>query len=137
MWEPLLRESPPDAPWVGPIRAQMAEVAGAAGIRYTLPDAPQIGALARPDADAVAAAEAMTPEEQKAMIEGMVGQLAERLATEGGPAAEWARLITALEVLGEMDRAMAIYTEAQQRFAPGSPDGALIEAAAIDAGLTR
>ncbi len=42
------------------------------------------------------AAAEMTPEDRQAMIEGMVGQLRDRLATEGGPAEDWARLIGAL-----------------------------------------
>ena len=43
----------------------------------------------------------------------MVEGLAARLAAEGGPAPDWARLITSLGVLGETDRAKAIWAEAQ------------------------
>jgi cytochrome c-type biogenesis protein CcmH len=50
-------------------------------------------------------------------IRGMVEGLAERLATQGGPASDWARLIRALTVLGEKDRAAAILGEARQKFA--------------------
>lgn len=133
-WRPLLEQSAPDAPWVGAIRAQIEEVAARAGVRYSLPPA---GApmLSGPSAADVDAAQSLSAEDRQAMIANMVEGLAERLATEGGPAAEWARLITALTVLGQTDRAAAIYSEAQGVFAQ-DPDGlTLIEAAAAQAGL--
>jgi cytochrome c-type biogenesis protein CcmH len=58
----------------------------------------------------------MTPEERMDMIRGMVAGLSDRLATEGGSPDEWARLIRAYGVLGETDRAAAIWAEAQQVF---------------------
>lgn len=134
MWQPLLADSPADAPWVAPVRAQIAEVARAAGIRYDLP--PPAG-MAGPDADAVAAAAEMTAEERQAMVAGMVDRLADRLATTGGPAEEWARLITSLGVLGETDRATEILTEAQALFADSPGDAAVIAAAGAQAGLIR
>jgi cytochrome c-type biogenesis protein CcmH len=50
------------------------------------------------------AAAEMAPEDRAAMIEGMVEGLAGRLATEGGPPEDWARLITAFGVLGAASR---------------------------------
>lgn len=132
MWEPLLQQGPEDAPWTAPIRAQIEGVARAAGIKFTLEER---GPDAGPDAAAVAAAADMSPQEQQAMIAGMVGQLSDRLATEGGPASDWARLITSLGVLGEMERATAILTEAQGLFAKSPADAAVIEAAGKAAGL--
>ncbi len=64
----------------------------------------------------------MTADDRTGMIRGMVEGLSDRLASEGGPPEDWARLITALGVLGETDRATAIWTEAQQVFA-GSTRG--------------
>jgi cytochrome c-type biogenesis protein CcmH len=64
------------------------------------------------------------------MIEGMVGGLAERLATEGGPPQDWARLINAQIVLGRTEDAQAIYEEARQVFADVPEALALIEEAA-------
>jgi len=127
-----LTESLPDAPWVGPIRDQIEAVAAEAGVRYQLPE------LARgPDAGDVAAAQDMSEEDRDAMIRGMVQQLSERLASQGGPASEWARLIGALGVLGETERASAIWAEAQGVFA-AEPDGlALIRQAAEQAGVAN
>jgi cytochrome c-type biogenesis protein CcmH len=121
LWEPLLREGPEDAPWMEPIRAGLQEVADRAGIKYQLPDAKG------PSAGDVAAAGQMTPEARQEMIKGMVGQLESRLSTEGGPIADWLKLINALGVLGEADRAK---TAAEQAKA-AHPD----QAAALDAAL--
>ncbi|MGH1412225.1 MAG: c-type cytochrome biogenesis protein CcmI [Pelagimonas sp.] len=137
MWDILLRSSPPDAPWVGPIRAQIEELAYRAGeTRYQLPPLPQShDAPAGPSAEDMAAAADMTPQERQEMILGMVENLSERLASEGGPAAEWARLITALGVLGQTDRAQAIYSEAKGVFADDAGSLDQIMAAAARAGL--
>jgi cytochrome c-type biogenesis protein CcmH len=59
----------------------------------------------------------MAPEDRAAMIEGMVAGLADRLATEGGPPEDWARLITAFGVLGRREQAQAVYDEALTVFA--------------------
>lgn len=141
MWDSLLRDSPPDAPWVPPIRDQIEDMAYLAGqSRYQLPDLPTSPAPASPQApgpsgDDVAAAAELTPEERMQMIQGMVSQLSERLAEEGGSAEEWARLINALGVLGETERAAAIWGEAQSVFAQNAESIALINAAAQRAGL--
>ena len=58
----------------------------------------------------------MTDDERTEMIRGMVDGLSDRLATEGGPASDWARLIGALGVLGETERAAAIWNEARDVF---------------------
>ncbi|MFQ6548727.1 c-type cytochrome biogenesis protein CcmI [Aestuariibius sp. 2305UL40-4] len=54
--------------------------------------------------------------DQTAAIEGMVAGLADRLATEGGPPSDWARLIRSYGVLGRTDAATAIWQEAQEVF---------------------
>jgi cytochrome c-type biogenesis protein CcmH len=135
LWAPLLDRSAPTDPWVAPIRAQIERIASEAGEnRYVLPpDASAPG----PTAEDMQAAQDMTPEERQAMIEGMVAQLGERLATEGGPAEDWARLIGAYGVLGESDRARAIWTEAQARFAGRDADLAIVRTAAEQAGVAE
>jgi len=116
LWSGLLEAGPESAPWIAPIRAQIAELADLAGVRYDIPSA--VG----PDAEAVAAAEQMTPEQRTEMIRGMVSGLAARLADQGGPPADWARLIAAYGVLGEERAASDIYREALTVFAD-DPDG--------------
>ena len=135
LWAPLLDRSQPDDPWVVPLRAQLMQVASEAGEdAYVLPET---APLPGPDADAVAAAAEMTPEERQDMVRGMVAQLSDRLATQGGSAGEWARLIAAYGVLGETDRARTIWGEAQQRFAGRAADLEVVRAAAAQAGVAE
>lgn len=134
IWRQLLSESPVQAPWIPPILAQIAQVADAAGIRYTPPTL-RTPALPGPSADDIAAAEDMTSEDRAAMIRGMVEGLAARLATDGGTAEDWARLIGSLGVLGDTERAAAIWAEAQQVFADAPEAVETIRQAARAAGV--
>ncbi len=136
-WEALLRDSPPGAVWVAPLRDQIVDAAARAGINYTLPDAPRAPAkTVGPTAEQVEAAGDMTDESRQDMIRGMVDGLLARLADEGGPPEDWARLIASLGVLGQTERAQAIWDEAQATFV-GQPDAlAMLRAAAGRAGLT-
>ena len=131
-WAELLREGPEDAPWIAPIRARIAMLAAAAGIDYTPPAAPD-----GPSAEDLASAGDMSAEDRAAMITGMVDRLAERLASEGGTPEEWARLITALGVLGETDRARTTWREARSVFAGQDAALAAIRRAAQQAGLSE
>lgn len=132
IWRGLLEEGPETAPWIEPVRAQIGQLAQLAGVRYA-PPAPARG----PSAADVEAAGQMSIEERGEMIRGMVSGLAERLASEGGPPEDWARLVGAYGVLGETGRARAIWEEAQQVFA-GSPEAVeTIRAAARQAGVAE
>ena len=130
LWEPLLSQGPDDAPWIGPIRAQIEDIAMMAGVKYTLPDAKG------PDAAAVAAAADMAPADRQAMIEGMVAQLQNRLNTTGGPVEDWVKLINALKVVGDETRAAAAVDAAKTAFAGNPAALAAIFDAAAQAGLT-
>lgn len=124
LWTTLLNEGPADAPWKDAIRAQVRSLAAAAGL-----PTPDSALLPGPTAEDVEAASEMTAEDRAEMIRGMVEGLAERLATEGGSADEWARLIRALGVLGEADRAAMIAAEARTVFADDPQALATIAAA--------
>jgi cytochrome c-type biogenesis protein CcmH len=128
LWSSLLETSAPDAPWVPAIQSQIVELAARAGVRYD--------PLSGPSAADVEAASEMSDEDRAAMIEGMVSGLSDRLATEGGPPADWAQLIRALGVLGRTEQAAAIWTEAQEVF-PDPSMRAPIDEAAEAAGLTE
>lgn len=129
LWRGLLETGADSAPWIPAIRAQIDEIAALAGVRYD-PPAPR-----GPSADDIANAQTMEPDERDGMVRGMVSGLAERLATEGGPPEDWARLIVAYGVLGETDRARAILTEARQVFAEAPGADSVLDAAAARAGL--
>lgn len=109
--------------------SQINDVAVQLGMDYALPD--QRG----PSDDDIAAAENMSPEDRQAMIQGMVGQLADRLATDGGPPQDWARLISSLVVLGENDAALRVLSEAETLFGGDVQAVNIVRRAAQDAGL--
>ncbi len=123
LWSELLAEGPMDAPWIPLIKNQIDAVAAEAGITQ----APG------PSASDVDNAANMSAEERRDMIRAMVAQLSERLATKGGSADEWARLIRAYGVLGETAKASAIWNEAQEVFANDNAAIALLLQAARDA----
>ncbi|KPQ14617.1 MAG: CcmH heme lyase-like protein in sacrcosine oxidase locus [Rhodobacteraceae bacterium HLUCCO18] len=131
IWRDLLAESTPDAPWLEPIRLQIEEVAALAGERVSLADLPQPASVPAPGptAEDMEAAAALPPEDRAAMIEGMVAGLSSRLAAEGGPPEDWARLISAFGVLGRTEQAQAVYEEALGVFAENPAALAQIEAA--------
>ncbi len=127
LWSRLLTEGPADAPWITQIASQIDEVAMLAG--QAAPVAPSRGD--------VAAAEAMTEADRAAMISGMVAQLSDRLAAEGGPPEDWAQLIRSLGVLGRAGEAEAIFREARDTFAADPDALALLRDTAKEAGVAE
>ena len=95
----------------------------------------ELPAVRGPSAADIENAQDMTDADQREMIAGMVAGLADRLASQGGPATEWARLITAYGVLGEVETARAIYIEASDVFGASDTARATLDAAARDAGV--
>lgn len=132
-WRALLESSPPETPGMDTVRARIEELAWAAGVDYTPPDGP--APIRGPSLEQMQSAEDMDPEARARMVEGMVAQLNQRLATQGGTAEEWAQLIGALGVLGRTDQARAIWQEAQSRFADRPEDLDRIRGAAQGAGI--
>ncbi len=132
LWRPLLDDAAADDPFAPAVLEEIAGIAAEAGVRYTPPDAPR-----GPSAADVAAASEMSAEDRQGLIRGMVEGLSERLATDGGPPEDWARLIAALGVLGEKDRAAAIWDNAQQVFAATPAALAPIRDAAKNAGVAE
>jgi cytochrome c-type biogenesis protein CcmH len=130
-WRPIAEGGIPGAPWVASIRERIEMVAELAGERYSLPEAAAPG----PSAEDMAAAEEMTPEDRQAMIEGMVAQLSDRLATEGGTVEDWNRLIRSLAVLERLDEAQVIYDEAKVRFEGQPAELSFLRLAAVETGL--
>lgn len=100
-WQALLPTLPPDSP----LRAAVVAGLEAAG-QPVAPAAPG------PTADDMAAAQDMTPEERQAMIEGMVGRLADRLKDNPQDLEGWTRLARAYDVLGRKAEAVAAWEKA-------------------------
>ena len=137
IWRDLLEESRPDAPWAPAIRARIGEIASRAGVRYEPPAAQDSPLPPGPSAADMDAAADMTPEDRAEMIRGMVSRLSDRLATEGGPPQDWARLITAYGVLGETEKARAIWREARETFGGDAEALASLRTAARSAGVAQ
>ncbi len=133
MWIETLRDAPQGAPWAEAIRVQLDELAFRAGVF----NAPDIAPAPGPSQEDIAAAAELTPEERREMIQGMVDQLSDRLATEGGSPEEWARLIAALGVLGQGQRAIDIHKEAKVVFADNADALQMLDAAALQAGIAQ
>lgn len=118
LWRDLLEESKPGDPWIEPVRGMIEDAARRAGVPFTLP--------AAGNAD-----------DQNTMIRGMVARLSTRLATEGGTAEEWARLVRAYGVLGEKDQAANVWGDAQRVFAKAPDALAKIRVEAQGAGVAE
>ncbi len=84
------------------------------------------------DADARARIEAMSPEEQAAMISGMVEGLAIRLEQDPSDFQGWMRLIRARVVLGDTDEARRDLATARTHFPPGSDEAQALQQLAAE-----
>lgn len=131
LWRRVIEDGEQDSLHWNFAANQIEDVAAQLGIDYVLPD------RRGPSADDIAAAQGMAPEDQRAMIQGMVEQLADRLATDGGPPHDWARLISSLAVLGENDTALTVLAEAEAIFGADIQAVTIVRRAAADAGLTE
>ena len=96
----LLADAPADASWRKVVAARLAEIA---------PDEREAStkAPAGPNAQDIAAAQAMSLEERQAMIRDMVERLAARLEQQPDDKAGWTRLAHAYDVLGDAEKARA------------------------------
>jgi cytochrome c-type biogenesis protein CcmH len=98
-WQALEAASPPDAPWLPMLRAEIARVARAAG-------------MPTPTRDQVEAMQSLAPADRQQAIRGMVDGLDARLKENPGDRAGWLRLANARRVLGENDKAAEAYARA-------------------------
>ncbi len=134
-WRKLLEVAPEDADWFDQVAQATIELSWFAGVDDYMP--PERAGLRGPSAADIAAAGDMSAGDQQAMISGMVANLMDRLATEGGTPQEWAQLIRALGVMGDTDRAAAIWGEAEQTFASDANAMSIIREAAVGAGVAE
>lgn len=127
----LLADAPEDAPWRGMVEVMLAELDGGEAEAADTASADPPG----PSADDIAAAETMAPDEQAAMIEGMVSGLAARLEGEPDDVEGWLRLIRSYVVLGRTEAAAAAASAALSGVT-GVGDKARVEALISDLGLS-
>ena len=116
-YEALAADSAPNAPWLSAVKARLASLKGGQSTQ------------------SAAAGPALGSDEQKAMIEGMVSRLANRLASDGGSVDEWYRLIRAYTVLHEGGKAKAALSDARKAVAADPKAAGRLDALARDLGL--
>lgn len=112
IWRALLAAAPPDAPWIGLLRSALARV-DRADVSGGATRAPATD----PTDDQVAASSQLAPEQRKAMIEGMVDRLSERLHRDGADVEGWLRLVRSYLVLGQPEKARAAVIDARRALA--------------------
>lgn len=129
LWRGLTADAPPDAPWVGEVRARIADAAMKGNIMpmQVQPERPGDsgkpasglrGAIAgdkAPTADEVQAVQEMAPQDQNAFIRSMVQRLADKMEENPDDVDGWLRLGRAYQVLEDKDKAMHAFGQAKRR----------------------
>jgi cytochrome c-type biogenesis protein CcmH len=112
MWRHLIGKAPSDAHWAGFVRDALARVEGKSSENKSV-----AAAKSGPTAEDMEAASRLSPDQQSAMVRGMVDRLAERLKTDGSDLDGWIRLVRAYQVLGETEKARAAVADARRALA--------------------
>ena len=110
IWRDLIADAPAGARWVSDVRTALARVEGKAAAPLPGPTPAQMAAAANE-----------APDQQAAMIQGMVDGLAARLKKDGSDLDGWVRLVRSYKVLGQPDKAQSAIADAQRALA-GDPD---------------
>ena len=118
LYRALLADAPPQAPWTPALQARLAALTGGGA------QPPLVGGAPPQEGG-----------QQDAMIRGMVERLATRLATSGGDADEWRRLIRAYTVLHEPDKAKEALASARKALAGDAEAGQQLDALARELGI--
>jgi cytochrome c-type biogenesis protein CcmH len=112
-WQALEAQSPPDAPWLPTLRA---EIRKAGGTPSAAAPAPSGTGMPTPSADQVEAMGKLSPEERQKTIRAMVDGLAAKMQDmpPNSPEARdgWLRLANARKVLGDAARAGEAFAKA-------------------------
>lgn len=128
-WVDLAAEAPTEAEWLPLVQQRIAEASATLGVDpATLKTSSGMPSQAAVAATAQATAGA-SPDERRAMIEGMVGKLAARLEQQPDDIEGWARLGRSYMVLGEPQKARDAYEHAMKL----KPDDAALKEAYAEA----
>ena len=112
------------------VKRQLQALAGELGLAEAASDAPR-----GPTAEDMRAAQDMSAEDRREMIEGMVAGLAAKLEENPGNFEGWMRLIRSYGVLGETDKAKAALEKALTQFANAPFPKRQLQALAGELGL--
>jgi cytochrome c-type biogenesis protein CcmH len=140
IWIAALKAAAPDSLWGPRLRAQIEQQARAAKIDVSSqlppPQAAPATAFAGPTAQDVQQTQAMSPQEQQAMINNMVEGLDQRLRQNPADPDGWVRLIRSRKVMGCPDLARDALSRAMVAFAGDPTTKQKIAAAAGGLGIT-
>jgi cytochrome c-type biogenesis protein CcmH len=138
-WLSLYADAPADAGWLEDVRRHAGDLAKKLGkdISAQLAAKPAAVMTPGPDSnpDAAAAIKQMNPDDQQAMIKGMVQRLADKLAANPQDAEGWTRLIHARMILKDEAGARAAYDSAIAAFKNDAATVSTLKAAAAADGL--
>lgn len=127
-WQNMLGTLPPESPWRRAVEQALAENAK----RTVASGTPANG----PDAQAVEAAQSMSPQDRQTMIETMVAGLDEKLKQNPRDTEGWMRLIRSYVVLGKADQARDALSRGIAVFGADSEEARKFTAFAASLGLT-
>lgn len=134
-WKALLAGAPETAPWVSVARSELAKLEGGTATAAAGDAAGGAAAPPGPTAADVTAAGHMSASDRVAMIEGMVQQLADKLAANPADPPGWARLLRSYMVLGKTAEAKAALAKARTALAGDATGLASVNDAAKAAGV--
>ncbi|WP_211314343.1 tetratricopeptide repeat protein [Sphingomonas fennica] len=142
-WIALLKDTPAGAPWEGNVRQTIEQTAAQNNIdlagRMPAPAVPPgsaaTDAIPGPTREDIAAASALPPGQQDAMVRGMVDSLAAKLKADPKNADGWLRLIRSYTVLGDRKAAAGALKDARAAFAGDAPTLARIDEGARQLGI--
>lgn len=138
-WIDLINSAPAGAPWAAEVRGFVEDLARERGLDISsrlrpAPAGPAAAALPPaipgPTAAQIADAQTMSPADQQAMIQGMVGGLEERLRTSPRDRDGWVRLMRARMVLGDGAAATTAWRNGMRAFADSPTEQAALTEAA-------
>jgi cytochrome c-type biogenesis protein CcmH len=109
-WRALEAQSPPDAPWLPTLRAEIRRIGGTPGTMAG--PLPEKGAMPQPSQDQVEAMGRLSPEERQKTIRAMVDGLDAKMRDTPGDRAGWLRLANARKVLGDHAKASEAFAKA-------------------------
>ncbi|WP_102957779.1 c-type cytochrome biogenesis protein CcmI [Mangrovicella endophytica] len=148
-WQDLIDKSPAEAPWLPIANAAIADARqkrAAAGngapaqppasIAQEAPAPGSTAAARGPTGEDIAAAADLSAGDRRAMIEGMVAQLASRLKTAPNDVEGWKRLIRSYTVLGEGEKAATAFGEAKASFPASSAEAQALAEFGRELGLS-
>lgn len=128
-WIAMLESAPAEASWFDEVRGRAAELSQSSGIDISrrlpaargaaadmIPLSPDAQRPAGPTAAQVADAQALPPEAQQQMIDGMVARLDQRLKANPNDLDGWLKLIRARRVLNQQDLAMKALADGKIQF---------------------